>query len=499
MASLRKRGRVWYFRFVDADGVKHERKGCPDKRVTEEMAREAESVAARGRAGLIDIKAEGFRDQNARPASAHLDDFEAALRARGGTAKHARLFTERARRVLALARGARLEVIDIPRRSTKEQREVTASAVAKILDEMRLSDLAPSKIQGALASLNAGGRSLQTCNHHRAAVRAFARWARDDGRMRDDPLYGVTGFNAKEDRRHDRRTLSLDELRKLIVVAENGRAYRKMSGPARALCYRLAVATGLRYAEIKSIDPTSLSLAGASPSVTVEAGYTKNGDRASLPLPSDVAADLSRFIAEMTSSGPVFPLPDKGADMLKLDLAAAGIAYKDQGGLVFDFHALRCQCATLADQAGVSPRVVQKLMRHSTLELTGRYTRPRMVDIESAASSLPGLRPDSTSREFMAATGTDGGRINNPLAHYLPTGGDGSGRTVADAGVKGVEMVGKVIGRKPMTVAGFDGLGRDLAGRGANSGVRTRTGDLRIMRPPRGLFSTPGEQIRCQP
>ena len=62
--------------------------------------------------------------------------------------------------------------------------------------------------------------------------------------------------------------------------------------------------------------------------------------------------------------------------MLRPDLERAGIPYVDAGGLVFDFHALRCQCATLADQAGVTPRVVQKLMRHSTLELTGRYTRP---------------------------------------------------------------------------------------------------------------------------
>ncbi len=60
---------------------------------------------------------------------------------------------------------------------------------------------------------------------------------------------------------------------------------------------------------------------------------------------------------------------------------------------MFDFHSLRCQCATLADQAGVSPRVVQKLMRHSSLELTGRYTRPRAVDIESAAALLPSLKP----------------------------------------------------------------------------------------------------------
>ena len=56
MASLRKRGRVWYYRFVDADGVKHEEKGCPDRRVTEELARTAESEAARIKAGVFDAK-----------------------------------------------------------------------------------------------------------------------------------------------------------------------------------------------------------------------------------------------------------------------------------------------------------------------------------------------------------------------------------------------------------------------------------------------------------
>jgi hypothetical protein len=40
MASLRKRGKVWYYRFVDEHRAKVERKGCSDRRVTEEMARE---------------------------------------------------------------------------------------------------------------------------------------------------------------------------------------------------------------------------------------------------------------------------------------------------------------------------------------------------------------------------------------------------------------------------------------------------------------------------
>src|SRR5262249_44470046 len=145
--------------------------------------------------------------------------------------------------------------------------------------------------------------------------------------------------------------------------------------------------------EIGSITPGSFDFDPEHPTVTVAAGYTKNGDPATLPLPPDVASDLSAYVATLPLGAAAFPLPAKGATMLRVDLEAAGIAYRDAGGLVFDFHALRCQCATLADAAGITPRVVQKMMRHSTLELTGRYTRPRAVDLAGAASSLPSLRP----------------------------------------------------------------------------------------------------------
>ena len=71
----------------------------------------------------------------------------------------------------------------------------------------RLSDIATERVQAALATFRDSGRSAQTCNHYRAAVRAFVRWAKRTGRLRDYPFEGLTGYNVKEDRRHDRRTL----------------------------------------------------------------------------------------------------------------------------------------------------------------------------------------------------------------------------------------------------------------------------------------------------
>ena len=104
-----------------------------------------------------------------------------------------------------------------------------------------------------------------------------------------------------------------------------------------------------------------------------------------------MGSDLAAYVTNLAPGAQVFPLPkEKGARMLRQDLARAGIPYRDTSGLVFDFHALRCQCATLADQAGVTPRVVQKLMRHSSLELTGheKISRPH----SRCATKLRGRR-----------------------------------------------------------------------------------------------------------
>ena len=232
--------------------------------------------------------------------------------------------------------------------------------------------------------------------------------------------------------------------------------------------------------DIKSVVSGSFVL-GPHPTVTVSAASTKNGETATLPVPRDLGDDLAAWRPEGSS---VFPLPDKGAAMLRVDLKAAGIAYRDEGGLVFDFHALRCQCATLADAAGVSPRVVQKPMRHSTLELTGRYTRPRMIDIEGAASALPNLRPTPPDSEGKAATGTDGRRIDDCLAAHLPRAGDVSGRAQKATGGRDARSPIAAPGREPLAASGLGVDWRSLSATVGNSGDGTRTHDLRIMRPP---------------
>ena len=401
--------------YHDENGHRRKRIGASDKAVSERIANALENKVAMRRSGLVDPAAESYRDHEALPLSAHITAWQADLVARGYTAKHAEHTTNRARRLVTVVLGSSPSALDPRRLAPCDRRDMTTKLTTAI-EKARLSTLSRQKVQDALAQLQAAGSSLQTCNHYRAAARAFSTWAWKNGRTRENFLRGVTGFNAKEDPRHDRRTIALDELRRLIDAAEHGPEVMGMSGPARSLCHRLAVGTGLRYEEIASITPESFDW--EAPSVTVAAAYTKNGQTATLPVQNNLVDDLAAYVAPLNPKMRIFLLPTgKGAKMLRRDLKAAGIPYRDASGLVFDFHSLRCELATLADAAGISPRVVQKMMRHLTLELTGRYTRPRAVDIEAAAGMLPSLKPEAdhtSEREVM--TGTDSGAVSLPSA-----------------------------------------------------------------------------------
>jgi integrase len=383
MSSLVKRNKIWHFKFKDEHGVWRQRKGCTDRGETQRMANAAETRAAQIRAGMIDPAELRRQEQDARSIEEHLSDYRAHQLAKGATAKHADRTHFMARRVLELAGVARLS-------------GVTAEAVQK-----------------ALGAVRETGVSLATVNHHRTAVKSFMRWARKHDRTAVS-IDAVEGFKAKTDRRHDRRTISLAELQRLIAATAGGPDWRKMTGRARALCYRLAAQTGLRYSEIMAVRPESIDW--TTNVVRVPAAYTKNRELAELTLTPELAVDLNAFAAGVKPGDPLFMLSKGcGAEMLRADLARAGIPYRDGRGLVYDFHALRCQHATLLDLANVSPGVIQRKMRHSTLELTAGYIRHRDDDLERATAALPELINDDPGPNLVHSRGTSGRNESEPV------------------------------------------------------------------------------------
>jgi hypothetical protein len=99
--------------------------------------------------------------------------------------------------------------------------------------------------------------------------------------------------------------------------------------------------------------------------------------------------------------------------MLRGDLEAAKIAYRDAKGRVFDFHALRHQFISNLARGGVHPKEAQALARHSTITLTmDRYTHLGLADLTSALDRLPAL---TASDEEGAAGETPATGPDNPV------------------------------------------------------------------------------------
>jgi site-specific recombinase XerD len=78
--------------------------------------------------------------------------------------------------------------------------------------------------------------------------------------------------------------------------------------------------------------------------------------------------------------------------MLRVDLAAAGIAYRDEEGRQRDFHALRHSYITAVVSSGASIKVAQGLARHSTSALTlDRYAASIPSEMTAAVNALPSV------------------------------------------------------------------------------------------------------------
>src|SRR5262249_14183553 len=154
----------------DENGDRRKKTGATDKAVTERIARELENRVLLRREGVVDPKAEAYRDFEARPLCEHLDAWGGSLTAGGASPKHSDLFATRARRVVAVLMDAELAEIEPARNAKWADFARAEERLRRSIAPARLSDLIAERAQQALATLKAKGRSLATCNYHRAAI-----------------------------------------------------------------------------------------------------------------------------------------------------------------------------------------------------------------------------------------------------------------------------------------------------------------------------------------
>ncbi len=403
--TLFKRGGrgPWVAQWYDHAGKRILRStGTTDRAAAERILAKRVADAALRRDGVVDARADGYATAERQPLSEHITDWRAHLAAKGVTEKQIKNVTRH-----------------------------VETLVTKVKAE-RPSDLSASAIQAAIGEFHKAGKSLQTCQHYLRAIKQFSRWLRRDGRVRDDALAHLTGYNAATDRRYERRALDADELCYLVASVENGPMWRRsLNGQDRAMLYRVAAGTGFRVGELGSLTPSSFHLDTDPPAIALQAASSKRRRNDLQPIRDDLAELLRGWLVDKPADQPVWPghWHDQGAEMVRADLrrararwirettnrderrarrASGFLAEVDSTGRVVDFHAFRVTYITLLVKGGESVKVVQELARHSTPVLTlGVYTKLGVHDLSKALSGLPSLTGGAPARERMRATGTD--------------------------------------------------------------------------------------------
>ncbi|HPD48326.1 MAG TPA: site-specific integrase [Anaerohalosphaeraceae bacterium] len=326
----------------------------------------------------------------------HLDDWREDMLSGGITKKQAEQNRHRAGRIFSEAGFRSLD-------------DVEGGRVMLMVGRLQNTVHRKSKKTKKLELCKTGPASSHSKLHHLRACKQFTKWAFLNGRLTADPLHHLQIKNVRVENK--RRPLTVEELSYLFAYLQTAPATWNVPGPERALVYELAVNTGLRRDEIKSLKRSSFDFERLF--VRVEAKDTKNKKPALLPVK---AALMDRIKAHLSGKLPMaaaFNVPEAAAKMLRKDMQEARKQWIEAGqtdpeeyqrriegdflkaetheGKV-DFHSLRHTFGTLLAESGVHPKVAMDLMRHSDINLTlALYTHSNQEQATAAIDVLPDL------------------------------------------------------------------------------------------------------------
>lgn len=364
----------WAIAYIDASGRRRIRMGYADRSATEKLLADILYEVDRERAGLSP------RIHENKSLWQWLEEYLQFKQAESGPTVHLGTVGHHLRRILEECRWTRWE------------------------------DIQPESVQFWLRQQQhkprrEGGFGSVTAAHYATDLRSFVTWLA--GKLqRPSPLAQWRCGIDPQDLRYRRRALSSEDFRRLIEATWAAPVDRSgLSGYQRAVLYQLAAVSGLRASELASLTPQSFQLEREPYWVAIEAQHAKNRRADRIPLPSSVVPLLRQYLAQAPSGQPLWPCRAEhpwvrqgrrgghAAQMLRGDLARAGIPYRQEGRR-YDFHALRAQYATWLEEAGVSLIEAQRLLRHSSPVLTANiYTKKTLDGLAKAAERLTAALP----------------------------------------------------------------------------------------------------------
>ncbi len=391
----------WHIQFEDNQGIRRRIKGFTDRQATQRLTDMIQQIL------------------NANGTNAPLgDDLHRQLERLPKQIQHDLTEAKLLDPVRSMAAKPLSELIDMfeqymrsKERADKYVKE-THATLKQLFDDCLFkfwSDIAADKVSTYLKDRRTDGISYRRSNAYLMAFKMFCKWMCTSGYATGSPVGHLQLLNVKLDRRHVRRVLEPEQIRRLLEATAAAPERFGLSGYERSLLYRFAIESGLRANECRTLKVSSFDFQALM--VTVEAVDAKGKRSDSIPLRKGTADELKAYFASMLPGTRAFgreePLTKDTADMIKDDLADANIPYADESGRVFDFHALRHQTGSLLVASGCSPKVAQQILRHTDVNLTmGIYTHTMHGQEAAAIESLPDLSSPSIESQRAMKTGT---------------------------------------------------------------------------------------------
>lgn len=371
----RKTGRFhgkWRIRYRGPDGAWKHATGFVDKGETRRLAEQLAMRADEINRGIRE--APKVADQESRrPLQEHVDAYLAWGAAQGG-------------------RGGRPWA---PlHREYQERRlgDLVSALGLKTLRDVNLAD-----VEKVLQGMHERGLSGKTINLHAMSLRSFVNWCRKRKLLEGDPLDGLRKYDGTA--RTERRDLMPDEVGRLLVAAP----------PERALLYRVALSTGFRAGELRSLRVGDLDAGAAT--LRLRAEHAKDRRDVVRPVPSDLVTDLAACAQGKTPEAILLPAI-LVADYLRnlyRDLKVAGITQRTFRGKV-DFHALRVTYCNLVSDVGMDPKTTQELMRHKTPDQTMRiYAKRHDERLRTTTDALGQVLAEAERNARISRTGVERG------------------------------------------------------------------------------------------
>ncbi len=381
----KRKSAKWYVDIFDHNRLRHKIPAFVDKRLSEGLGRNIESIINCRIAGLEpDSKLnqwietlpdsllrklvswgliEGQRAVITKPLTEHIADYAKVLEAKGFSKDYVVRTENRLKKIIADCRFCFF-------------RDITKSAVEIYSGKLKADKL-----------------SSTTRGHYLDCLKTFLNWAQLDRRIINNPL-ATLEKPARDSAK--KGILTPEQFVHLIrTTFEKNVLIGRTTGQERGVLYALAGCTGLRRKELLNLSWDDINLSADNAFVRVKASIAKNGKEAKQPIPLIVVNLLGALKTHIRPNDNDRVFLSFGrwintAGLIRNDLTAAGIEPTDKDGNEICFHSLRNSYISFLANSATPAKVIQKLARHSDPRLTfNTYARTFEEAEQKAMNFLP--------------------------------------------------------------------------------------------------------------